>query len=79
MSITIAVPAETTKAERRVAMVPEVVSRLQQLGAKIVIQSGAGSAAHYLDDKYTEAGAIVIDNPEELYTQADIVLCVQAP
>lgn len=79
MSITIAVPAETAKGELRVAMVPEVVSRLQQLGAKIVIQSGAGSAAHYLDDNYSEAGAMVIDNPDELYTQADIVLCVQAP
>ena len=40
----IAVPAETDPGKGRVAATPETVKKLIGLGAKVVVQSGAGPA-----------------------------------
>jgi H+-translocating NAD(P) transhydrogenase subunit alpha len=68
------VPKETASGENRVAMVPEVVQRLQRSGVELVIESGAGAGARIPDELYTETGA-TIGNPWE----ADVVVKVQPP
>lgn len=77
MSIKIAVLREKGADERRVAIVPSMLSRLTKLGASITIQAGAGVGAHYADTDY--AGAAVADDPSALVADADVVLAVQAP
>jgi len=57
----IAVPRETASGERRVALVPEVVSKLAGGGFEIAIERGAGEAAGFSDDAYTEAGAQIVE------------------
>ena len=42
----IGIPCEILPLEKRVATVPEVVSKLVQLGFSVAVQSGAGVAAH---------------------------------
>ena len=42
----IAVPAETNPGEGRVAATPETVKKFIGLGAKMVVQSGAGLTAY---------------------------------
>lgn len=43
------------------------------MGHTIMIQRGAGEAAHYHDREYADAGAQMLDTCEEVYT-ADIIL-----
>jgi NAD(P) transhydrogenase subunit alpha len=69
----VGVAKETAAGERRVALVPETVSRLGE-GIKVVIEPGAGAAAGFSDAAYAEAGATLGDP-----TQADVVVKVAAP
>ncbi|HRJ54023.1 MAG TPA: Re/Si-specific NAD(P)(+) transhydrogenase subunit alpha [Candidatus Thiothrix moscowensis] len=77
MSIKVAVPKETAEGERRVAMEASVIAKLGKLGAEILIEAGAGSAAHIPDAAFK--GASIVTTTAELYQQADIVLKVQPP
>lgn len=77
MSIKVAVPKETAEGERRVAMEASVIAKLGKLGAEILIEAGAGSAAHIPDSAFK--GASIVPTAAELYQQADILLKVQPP
>ncbi|MGH3760789.1 MAG: NAD(P)(+) transhydrogenase (Re/Si-specific) subunit alpha, partial [Actinophytocola sp.] len=55
----IAAVTETRPGERRVALVPGLVSRLTDVGLEVVVEPGAGTAAGYPDDEYRDAGAVV--------------------
>jgi NAD(P) transhydrogenase subunit alpha len=57
----IGVPKETAAGEHRVALVPEVVSKLGAKGLDVLVQSGAGADALIPDAAYTEAGAQIVD------------------
>ncbi|MFX1672568.1 Re/Si-specific NAD(P)(+) transhydrogenase subunit alpha [Paraburkholderia sp. A2WS-5] len=79
MAMTIAVPREIFENERRVAATPESVAQLIKLGYEIEIEAGAGELASYSDEAYRAAGACVVDNPLELWSNADIVFKVRPP
>ena len=68
----VGVPKETAQGERRVALVPELVSKLD--GIEVVVEQGAGAAASFTDDAFTEAGASIGDP-----WAADIVAKVRKP
>lgn len=53
----VAVPRETAPGERRVALVPETVSKLRAAGFEVCIERAAGSEAGFPDEEYAEAGA----------------------
>jgi H+-translocating NAD(P) transhydrogenase subunit alpha len=55
--VRIGVPRELEPGERRVALVPDAVSRLTQGGFEIMVERGAGLAASFPDEAYAEAGA----------------------
>ena len=57
----IAVVGETRAYERRVALVPGLVSRLTEVGHEVTVEPGAGEAAGFTDDDYRSAGAAVDD------------------
>ena len=71
----IAVAKETLPGERRVALVPDQVSKYPS-GHEIVVESGAGVAAGHADAAYTEKGARVQLGALE---GADLVLKVRTP
>ena len=52
----IGVPKETAAGEHRVALVPEVVSKLRAKGLDVLVQSGAGADALLPDAAFAEAG-----------------------
>ncbi len=68
----VGVPKETAQGERRVALVPDLVSKLD--GIEVVVEQGAGSAASFTDDAFTEAGASIGDP-----WAADLVAKVRKP
>ena len=51
------VPKETREGERRVALVPDTVSKLAALGLDVTVESDAGAAAFATDADYTEGHA----------------------
>ncbi|MDB9312108.1 Re/Si-specific NAD(P)(+) transhydrogenase subunit alpha [Spirulina sp. CS-785/01] len=65
--------------ERRVALTPDVVSRVTQQGWEIWVESGAGDGSFFEDDTYREAGASIIGDREKLWGEADILLKVAPP
>ena len=75
----IGIPRERQDGENRVAIIPSGVSTLLEAGYEVVVESGAGSAAHFTDDDYRHAGAIIADNADALYRQATVILKVRAP
>src|SRR5689334_24055570 len=74
----IGVARETAPGERRVALVPDSLAKLQAAGAEIVVEAGAGRGALIPDSAYTDAGAMVV-SADELYKTADVVVRVQKP
>lgn len=75
----IAVPKEILPGEKRVAVTPDVSSKLIKAGFEVHIQKGAGLEAGFIDEKYTASGARVVDDLKKLYADADIILKVQRP
>jgi NAD(P) transhydrogenase subunit alpha len=64
--------------ERRVAATPETVKRYKAMGLEPLVERGAGIAAAIVDEAYEEAGARLVDGPEEALA-CDVVLKVQRP
>ena len=72
----VAVPKEIRDGEKRVALVPDIISKLTRLGLEVAIESGAGVAAQASDDAYRAAGAQVVAG--DVLKSADVVLSVTA-
>jgi NAD(P) transhydrogenase subunit alpha len=72
----VAVPKEIRDGEKRVALVPDIISKLTRLGLEVAIESGAGIAAQASDDAYRAAGAQVVAG--DVIKSADVVLSVTA-
>src|SRR4051795_9476432 len=68
------VPNQSEQGETRVALVPDVVRRLQKAGVDVVLEKGAGESAHHPDAEFEEAGATVGDP-----WGAEVVAVVRAP
>ncbi len=77
MPVVIGVPAETVAGERRLAVVPEVVKKYIALGAEVVVQKGAGEAAHFPDSSFESVKWV--DTQAEVYAAADVLLCIHPP
>jgi NAD(P) transhydrogenase subunit alpha len=74
----IGVPKETAAGEHRVALVPEVVSKLKSKGLDVVVQSGAGADALLTDDAFTEGGAQVSADSAYIWG-SDVVVTIAPP
>jgi NAD(P) transhydrogenase subunit alpha len=70
----VAVPREIRDGEKRVALVPDIISKLTKLGYEVVIESGAGVHAQATDELFTAAGATVKSG--NVISDADVVLSV---
>jgi len=76
--VTVGVPRETFPNERRVALVPAAIDRLQKAGLSVLIETGAGQASGHSDAEYTGKGAAIAASRAELFEKADIVLQVRS-
>lgn len=74
----IGIPKEIAFQENRVPLVPDAVALLVNNGHRIVVEAGAGKAAHFEDSDYSEAGAEIVYTPQEVY-KADTILKIAPP
>src|SRR5215212_4162634 len=70
----VGVPRETTAGERRVALVPDVIARLD--GIDVSVERDAGLAAGFADEAYVGAGATIV---EDAWLDVDGVTKVAPP
>lgn len=78
-ALTIGVPRERVRNERRVALIPESIAALTALGHSVIIESGAGRHACFDDEAYAVAGARIEARDDAVYRQVDILAKVQPP
>lgn len=71
----VGVPREIREGEKRVALVPDVISKLTRLGYEVHIESGAGAHSQATDQQYVAAGAQISNG--DVLAGADVVLSVQ--
>ena len=71
----IAVPREIKPGEKRVALVPDIISKLTKAGLSVVIESNAGLASEYADEQFKAAGAQI--KAGDVLAGSDVVLSVQ--
>ena len=74
----VAVARETYPGERRVALVPAMVSALTKTGCHVQVEAGAGAAACLSDDAYRAAGAEIVADRHQLFQAADVVVQVRS-
>jgi NAD(P) transhydrogenase subunit alpha len=72
----ISVAKEIRPGEARVALVPDIISKLTKAGLEVVIETGAGVASGFTDAEYTAAGATVKSG--NVISDADVVASVTA-
>ncbi|MEJ7691950.1 alanine dehydrogenase [Daejeonella sp.] len=74
----IGIPKETSFQENRIALTPLSVGLLIQNGHEVFIEAGAGLAANFNDDHYSEQGARIVYDKKEVY-KADIIIKIAPP
>lgn len=75
----IGVISETLQGERRVALIPDVATKLIKSGFEVAVETGAGEQAGFTDNAYCAAGAVVKADRRAVLSTADVVLSVQPP
>ena len=75
----ISVPTEVKNNEYRVALTPAGVHDLVQSGHEVIVQSGAGAGSSMPDAEYREAGAVLVEDPAEVWARAELLMKVKEP
>merc|ERR1711939_364513 len=65
--------------ESRVAVSPEIVKKLINIGAEVNIEKNAGIKSCFLDQEYEKIGAIIKNNFKETIKDCDLILKIQPP
>lgn len=74
----IGIPKETHFEEKRICLTPNAVAALTSNGHRIVVESGAGDGTNYTDDQYSEAGAKISYNSNDVFA-CNIILKIEPP
>lgn len=74
----IGVPKEIKSSENRVAVTPAGVLSFKKAGHDVYIETGAGLGSGFTDEQYNEAGAVIVETREEVWTK-ELVMKVKEP
>lgn len=77
-SLTIGIPKENIKVEKRLAFTPEAVDMIVEAGMQVVLEEGAGLGINYSDANYAEAGALITDSVKDVYS-CDLIFKIAPP
>jgi H+-translocating NAD(P) transhydrogenase subunit alpha len=76
MAVVVGVLKETAANETRVALIPEIATKLKALGARVLLERGAGVSANFTDAAYVDAE---LSDASTILASTDVLLCVQPP
>lgn len=74
----IGIPKEVSFQEKRIALTPLSVALLVENGHRVVMESGAGKSANFLDHHYSEQGAEIVPDKASVY-KADFIVKIAPP
>lgn len=75
----VGIPREIKQGETRVAARPSTCERLIQLGAEVWVEKDAGTRCGFPNKDYQDAGVVLVDSPETIYGECDLVVKVKEP
>ncbi len=75
----IGVPRELKIHEYRVAITPAGVLELTRRGHELLVERGAGVGCAFPDETYLAAGARIVPQADDVWTEAELVLKVKEP
>ncbi len=75
----VGVPREVKSQEYRVGMIPAGVRAMVARGHSVLVQRSAGEGSGIPDERYTDAGATLVDDAASVWGQADMIVKVKEP
>lgn len=75
----IGVPKEIKNHEYRIGLTPAAVREYVENGHNVIVENNGGAAIGFTNEQYMEAGATIIDTPEEIFQRADMIVKVKEP
>ncbi|PLX80029.1 MAG: alanine dehydrogenase [Desulfuromonas sp.] len=75
----VGIPREVKPGENRVCMTPAGAEVMRENGHQLLVQTGAGLGSGFSDQDYYEAGAELVDSPQELFARSAMVMHVKEP
>ena len=75
----IGVPREIKPDEYRVALLPVGANLLVADGHRVLVETDAGAGSGYENQEYLDAGAEMVDGPDEIFSRADVIVKVKEP
>ncbi len=75
----IGVPKEIKTDEYRVGMTPASVRELVANGHQVMVEHNAGDVIGLHNEDYQRAGATICETPEEVFSQAELIVKVKEP
>ena len=75
----IGIPKEIKSDEYRVALIPVGVEEMIKHGHTVLVEKDAGMGSGIPDLEYKRTGARIVDNPKEIYDQAQFIMKVKEP
>jgi alanine dehydrogenase len=76
--VIVGIPKEVKNNEFRVSTTPAGVHALSA-NHSVLVEKGAGLGSAITDEEYVKAGATIIDNPDDLWAKADMIIKVKEP
>ncbi len=75
----IGIPKEIKEDEYRVGIVPAGVRDLVSNKHRVLIERNAGVGSGINDEDYEREGAIILDKPEDIYSESEMIIKVKEP
>ena len=75
----IGIPKEIKPQENRIGLTPESVKVLTSNGHKVLVQNNGGFEAGFYNNQYIKAGATIVDKPEDIFNDSEIIVKVKEP
>ncbi|MFW6162415.1 MAG: alanine dehydrogenase [Planctomycetota bacterium] len=75
----VGVPREVKADEYRVALIPVGAEELRRRGHRVLVERGAGEGSGIGDSQYAEHGAEIVEGPEQVFAEAELVVKVKEP
>ncbi len=72
-------PKEIKNHEYRVGLTPESAKELVMQGHEVWIETQAGAGIDANDDQYVAAGAKIVDGPDPIFAECEMVVKVKEP
>ena len=73
------VPKEIKADENRVGLTPTSVREVVEHGHQVIVETGAGANIDFYDDDYRGAGAEIVDDAEQVFARAEMIVKVKEP